>query len=127
MGEDVAKIIQDVYQERYGPDLKKCAYHVASDTTPAAANVADFLDALQNNCEMHIINLKLDYLLDVKEHTRTQTVTAADGNNGKNTAIVIPGGDFKHRGCIVKQGIAVFSFLAHRQREIITLGLYAPT
>ena len=43
--DEVGKVLENIYQTRYGISLKKEAGHVASDTTPSAQNVSSTLDA----------------------------------------------------------------------------------
>ena len=52
--------LQQAYQDRYNIDLRKEAGHVTSDTTGSAHNVGASLDAIQNDCDMHVISLVLN-------------------------------------------------------------------
>ena len=46
---------------------------MTSDTTGSAHNVGASLDAIQNDCDMHVISLVLNYPLGWKDNTRTVT------------------------------------------------------
>ena len=72
---EVAAQLQKVYENRYGINLQNDAGFVASDTTPCAHNVGENLDAYQQDCEMHIIALLMNYALGWNENTRTVTET----------------------------------------------------
>ena len=69
--DDVAAQLQNTYDLRFGIDLKNEAGCISSDTCKAAQNVAQELDADQQDCEMHVVNLTLGYGLGLKENMKT--------------------------------------------------------
>ena len=69
----VADQLQQTYQDRYNIDLRKEAGHVTSDTTGSAHNVGASLEAYQNDCDMHVVSLVINYSLGWNENTRTRT------------------------------------------------------
>ena len=71
----VSNQLRKIYDDRYAIDLKTEAGNVSSDTTASAHNVAGFLDAVQNDCNLHVISLILLYSLGWNENTKTVTGT----------------------------------------------------
>ena len=107
-----------IFKERYGIDVKAEVSNVASDTTPSATNVADYLGTDQDNCNMHILSLILGYSLGVKENTKTVKVTGDNGTVHKETSIVTKGGPFREGKRIVKVAKKVVNYFGGSpQRE----------
>ena len=122
---NVAKVLEESYQERFGVSLKKIACHVASDSTGSAANVAGNLDAQQNDCEMHVVSLALGYATGVKENQR-MTTEVVGGKETKVITIVTPGGEFKDGGRMVKASRNIVNFFGQsskRNEGITKLGI----
>ena len=69
--ETAAEQLQTIYQERYQIDLRREAGTMASDTTPSAHNAGTCVDAVQQDCHMHVLSLNLCYSLGWNENTRT--------------------------------------------------------
>lgn len=55
--EDITKMLEEGYKERYGIDLKQEMAYGSSDTCAAAKKVSSELLAEQDDCEMHICQL----------------------------------------------------------------------
>ena len=100
--DDVGAQLQRIYKERFNVDLKVEATSVASYTCKAASNIADVLEADQQDCEMHIVLLVMGYGLGVKENTKTHQVTDDKGVVKKVQSIVTPGGAFPDGERIIK-------------------------
>ena len=92
--DNVAGQLQKTYDLRYGINLKTEAASVASDTCKATANVADFLDADQHYCEMHLVNLTMGYGLGLKENKKTDKFPNEKGGVKKIKHIMTPGEAF---------------------------------
>ena len=91
----VAKVLHEVYQNRYGLDIKKDVVYVSSDTAIAARKVSSELELTQDGCTMHVIQLIIGYLIGAKENTKTEMVIDLSHTGGlkKVTQIITPGGD----------------------------------
>ena len=70
----VGETLAQVYEERYGVSAKKEVKKVGSDTTPSAANVSESLDGEQEDCEMHVVALVINYASGWSENRKTETV-----------------------------------------------------
>ena len=65
---------------KYAIDVNPVTRFLVSDTTNSAKNVADhFDDVLQRDCDMHVLNLMLQYLLGMKENTANRRIVTVGG------------------------------------------------
>ena len=79
-----ADLLREMYQDRFGMDISSFAKFMGSDTTNAATAVSRNFDRVEQvNCEMHVLNLVLQYGIGDKEHYRTvnkvRTVVSVGG------------------------------------------------
>ena len=97
-------MLQTLYQDRFGIDLKSEAGCVVSDTYKAASDVADILEGDGHDCGMHVVNLAMGCGLGVKENTKSDKVADEKGDVKKVQPIMALGGAFPEGARIVKTG-----------------------
>jgi hypothetical protein len=88
---DAALNLKNIYKDRYCIDIDRDAKYLTSDTTASARAVSNFIDGIEQvDCEMHVVNLALQYAIGLRE-------------NMQNKQIVTPGGAFTEGLTVVKQ------------------------
>lgn len=87
--------LQDLFLKRYDLVLNDEIQSAGSDTANAARAVSTYLDADQEDCEMHIVSLVLGYAFGAKENYKTDKVVNEDQTITSIKRIVTPGGPFK--------------------------------
>ena len=105
--EKMAEVLKQKYKDVYNIVVKDDVVYITSDTCPAARNVAQELEGLQDDCEMHVLSLILAYASGQKENVSSSWVTEGDGKRRKVTAIVTDGGEFEKAAQVIKQAKAV--------------------
>ena len=86
--------MRDMFTTRFNIDIDKSARYITSDTAFVARAVADkFDDTDQVDCELHLINLVLEYGIGLRENTSTK--------QGLKT-VVTPGGALPEGKQIIK-------------------------
>ena len=124
---DMAQVLSEKYKDVLNIVVKDDVVYVTSDTTGSAQNVADQLELLQDDCEMHVLNLILGYAAGLKENTATRWDEDHNGSNPggrkKVTQFVTPGGQFKRAAEIVKiiKQISQVSYLMSFNKLYYTL------
>lgn len=90
----VANVLTEVYKDRFNVDLSKDVKSAGSDTASAACAVSTQLGVEQEDCEMHVVNLSVQYGLGVKENYETLKFKQDDGSIKVERQIRTPGGPF---------------------------------
>lgn len=90
----VAGVLSDVYKSCYNVDVLKDVKSAGSDTASAARGVSAQLGVDQEDCEMHVVNLCVQYGLGVKENYETIRFKQVDGTVNTHREIRTPGGSF---------------------------------
>ena len=86
-----------------------CARYITSDTASAASAVADeFDDTDQVDCELHIINLVLEYGIGLRENTSTKQGIKS---------VVTPGGELSEGKEIIRKMSKIADFISTPQRK----------
>ena len=67
----VAGVLSDIYKSHYNVDVLKDVKSSGSDTASATRGVSTQLGVDQEDCEMHVVNLCVQYGLGVKENYET--------------------------------------------------------
>ncbi|KAG1708685.1 hypothetical protein DVH05_022313 [Phytophthora capsici] len=100
----VAKVIESGFTAKYNIDVNAVTRFTMSDTTPSARNVAYHIDGEQEDCSMHLLNLRIGYELGVKDNIQTNTVwNAACHSWDKVVTIVTPGGSLEDGGDVIQK------------------------
>ena len=98
----VAEELYRTYLDRYGFSLTGTVLHTGSDTTSSSHNVATFIEAIQEDCNMHKSLLALAYGIRFQENTKQVYEQDSNGNVRldkddkvtKKTVVATPGGEF---------------------------------
>ena len=115
-GEYNSNLLRGTYLSRYDIDLDKEAAYMTSDTASAATAVSTYFEITEQvNCEMHVVNLALQYGIGVSENTKKVLVTLANGKKEKVTVIVTPGGELKDGEHVHRTLRKLSKFLNHSQ------------
>lgn len=81
-----------------------CTRYITSDTASAASAVADeFDDTDQVDCELHIINLVLEYGIGLRENTSTKQGIKS---------VVTPGGELSEGKEIIRKMRKIADFIS---------------
>ncbi|KAG1686484.1 hypothetical protein DVH05_006524 [Phytophthora capsici] len=100
----VAKVIESACKARFNLDIRGMTRFTMSDTTPSAKNVADHIDAEQESCSMHHLNLCIGYEIGLKDNIQTTTVWNEETSSlGKIVTIVTPGGALREEGDVIRK------------------------
>ncbi|KAG6969881.1 hypothetical protein JG687_00002938 [Phytophthora cactorum] len=70
----VAKLIETGHKVKYDFDIRSMTRFTVSDTTPSAKNVAGHLGTEQEDCTMHLPNLRISYGIGLKDNIQTSSV-----------------------------------------------------
>ena len=104
-----ASKMRDMFITRFKLDIDKSARYITSDTASAARAVADEFDETdQVDCELHLINLILEYGIGLRENTSTK--------QGLKT-VVTPGGALPEGKKIIKTMRKIADFVNTPQRK----------
>ena len=101
--EAMAAVLEQKYKDQYNIVVRDDVVYITSDTASAAKNVADILEGLQDDCNMHVLSLILAYCSGQKENVSTSWVTESDGKRRKVSEIVTPGGEFTQAAEAIKK------------------------
>ncbi|POM63904.1 hypothetical protein PHPALM_20637 [Phytophthora palmivora] len=100
----VANVIAKSFKLKYDVDIKMMTRFTMSDTTPSAKNVADLIDTEQEDCSMHLLNLRISYDIGLKHNIQTVSVwNDSTVTWDKVVTKVTPGGSFDEGGDTPKQ------------------------
>ena len=99
----MAEVLRKKYKDQYNVIVKDDVVYVTSDTAAAAKNVAEILEGLQDDCDMHVLSLILAYSSGQKENVSTTWVTSNEGKRQKVSDVVTPGGEFKKAAEVIKK------------------------
>ena len=119
--EVVAAELDRFYMERYGIELSKICLYSASDTANGARKVSFFIDALQEDCEMHIGQLVIQYAIGHKENRGMVEEVDEDGKVVKKRGITTLGGPFPEGLALIKKCEAIvnyFNLSSQRKAEL---------
>ena len=104
---EVAEVLRKKYKDVFNIIVKDDVVYVTSDTTPCAQNVAELLEGLQDDCDMHVLSLILAYAAGLKENTVTRWNEDLnfknEGGRKKVVQYVTPGGQFTRAAELVKK------------------------
>ena len=118
---EIAEELKNMYFKRYGFHLSKLCLYSSSDNANNAKKVSKYLEAQQNNCEMHSAHLIIGYGIGFKENRGFVDSVGEDGKVKRVRGITTPGGPFLEGAHLIKTGEKIVNYFnksAERRREL---------